>query len=194
MMYSQGEEEKYILEACADIEHGQFLDIGAWHPVTFSNTRALFELGWRGVLVEPSPGPLLNLLKEYGTSDRAWVIAAAVASEHKTVRLYVSADAVSTTVAPNYERWKTIANYVGTLIVPTVTVAELCSQYGAFDMVSIDAEGMSVELLRELLKTEMRPRCIVVEHDGRMMETAAVAQPAYRRVYVNENNEVWVLK
>ena len=33
----------------------QFLEIGAYHPEEFSNTRALVELGWGGVYVEPSP-------------------------------------------------------------------------------------------------------------------------------------------
>jgi hypothetical protein len=41
---------------------GRFLDLGAWDPITFSNTRALVELGWSGVMIEPSPGPFLELM------------------------------------------------------------------------------------------------------------------------------------
>lgn len=61
-MYSQQDEEKYILEALEGIT-GTFLDIGAWHPTDKSNTRRLIELGWSGVLIEPSPGPFINLMR-----------------------------------------------------------------------------------------------------------------------------------
>lgn len=41
----------------------KFLDIGCWDPITFSNSRALVELGWSGVMIEPAPGPFLELLR-----------------------------------------------------------------------------------------------------------------------------------
>ena len=62
-MYSQRDEEKYILEAFDGKTDGRFLDIGAWHPTVFSNTRALIEMGWSGVMIEPSPGPFLNIVR-----------------------------------------------------------------------------------------------------------------------------------
>ncbi len=62
-MYSQFDEERHILEAFADQHSGRFLDVGCWDPITFSNTRALFERGWSGVMIEPSPGPFMELLR-----------------------------------------------------------------------------------------------------------------------------------
>jgi hypothetical protein len=73
--YSQFGEQAAILAAFGfDAEgygHGPdcpvnglgFLDVGSWDPITFSNTRALFELGWYGVMIEPAPGPMLELLR-----------------------------------------------------------------------------------------------------------------------------------
>jgi hypothetical protein len=76
--YSQFDEQKHILAAFASgypegseaerrakEERGpyRFLDIGCWDPITFSNTRALVELGWSGVMIEPAPGPFLELLR-----------------------------------------------------------------------------------------------------------------------------------
>ena len=57
--YSQYGEDRAIVELFGD-HVGRFLDIGAWHPTVFSNTRALFERGWSGVMVEPSPCPFLK--------------------------------------------------------------------------------------------------------------------------------------
>jgi len=53
-IYSQNLEQNYILEYFKD-RRGTFIDIGANDGLTLSNTRALVELGWRGVFVEPSP-------------------------------------------------------------------------------------------------------------------------------------------
>jgi hypothetical protein len=66
--YSQYGEDLIILDAFAgsqylEDEPGTFLDIGAWHPTIFSNTRALIERGWAGVIIEPSPGPFINLMR-----------------------------------------------------------------------------------------------------------------------------------
>jgi Methyltransferase FkbM domain len=66
--YSQFDEQEHILQALRDVVHAdgspfRFLDIGAWDPITFSNTRALVELGWSGVMIEPAPGPFLELLR-----------------------------------------------------------------------------------------------------------------------------------
>lgn len=60
--YSQFEEQDAILQAFAGKTDGRFLDLGAWDPITFSNTRALVGLGWSGVMIEPSPGPFLELM------------------------------------------------------------------------------------------------------------------------------------
>jgi len=65
--YSQFEEQSAVLNAFARngefANDGRFLDIGAWDTVKFSNTRALYELGWSGVMIEPSPGPLVEMLR-----------------------------------------------------------------------------------------------------------------------------------
>lgn len=64
MSYSQFDEEQHVLAAFSHkTEPGRFLDIGAWDPITFSNTRALFELGWSGVMIEPSPGPMVEIMR-----------------------------------------------------------------------------------------------------------------------------------
>ena len=63
-MYSQGGEEKVIVEYF-DGYRGTFLDIGAFDGKTFSNTKRLSDLGWRGVLVEPAPKPFFALIETH---------------------------------------------------------------------------------------------------------------------------------
>ncbi len=63
-MYSQNEEEKYILEYFGD-KVGTFADIGCNDCQTLSNTRALYELGWKGILVDASPQAIAKCRQLY---------------------------------------------------------------------------------------------------------------------------------
>lgn len=165
-LYSQFGEDVVILANTP--EHGRFLDIGAWNPKVFSNTRALYERGWSGVMIEPSPGPFGSLLDEYGNDERITLILAAVGFERCCAKLWVTDDAVSTTVEGNYDAWKHAAKFRGAFFTPVMTLADIFNQFGGgFDFVNIDTEGTSVDLLHELLKTSAFPKCICVEHDGR---------------------------
>ena len=195
MSYSQNEEERYILEACSGIEAGRFLDIGAWDARKFSNTRALFERGWRGVMIEPSPGPLKNLVLEYGSTEGMTVIGAAVGVEEKVAPIQITDDALSSGEAAHIDRWASYAKYLGALWVPHLTPDWIMHQFGAFNFVSIDTEGTSLNILDAILKTEMLPRCICVEHDNRIVEVSQIAQSrCYACVYTSGENMVWVMQ
>lgn len=194
-MYSQRDEEKYILDACKDSARRRVLDIGAWDPKCFSNSRALIEQGWGAVLIEPSPGPLRNLVKEYGhlPNPKVDVVSAAVCvSAEPLIELAITDDAVSGEVgSAQTAKWAQAGNFIGRLWVPTLTLPEIIDRFGAFDCVSIDTEGSSVDLLKILVKTEMFPKCIVVEHDGRIVEAMQAARArAYHSVYESEENLV----
>src|SRR5690348_16493090 len=128
-MYSQNEEEAAILQACAGIDGGRFLDIGAWHHSQFSNTRALYEKGWRGVLVEPAPGPLKELVREYGGVHGMYVIGAAVGVAPEVRPLQITDDALSTTEVERAKEWDSIAKYYGSLWVPFLTVRQILEQF-----------------------------------------------------------------
>lgn len=188
MNYSQGEEQQHILEHAG--ESGRFLDIGAWNAKNLSNTRALYERGWSGVLVEPSPEPFVGLLREYGEDERIDLILGAV-GDLSLKRFHASADALTTSSPQNFEKWRTIGGFYGRYWVQAMTVEFLCQYMGPFDFVSIDTEGTSVEIFRDLLQCA-KPRCICVEHDFRNVETLEMAKFAgYREVYFSGENQVF---
>lgn len=47
-----------ILARPEDLYDGSFLDIGCCHPTELSNTFALEQLGWRGLLIDNDPGAI----------------------------------------------------------------------------------------------------------------------------------------
>lgn len=193
--YSQTGEQDAILKALAHgVGGGRFLDIGAWNAEDKSNTRALWNLGWSGILIEPSPGPLKGLVKEYGMSDKAIVIGAAVTPNGGFVELQVTDDAVSCVPgSAGAKIWDKDGGFYGKLLVPSIAIADLFARFGGdFQMVSIDTEGTSTDLFVAMLQAGPRPRCVVVEHDNRVVELNQHAQAAnYRQVLLNGNNAVF---
>lgn len=198
MDYSQFGEEHAILAACEQVEvevggNRSLLDIGAFHATDKSNTRALIERGWSGLLIEPSPGPLRGLVAEYGTSDRIKVLSAAVGLYPGIINLHISDDAVSTSDEGNFEVWKERGGFVGKLLVPVVTLEQISNQFGGFGFINIDAEGQSVDIFLRMMTLGWEPRCICVEHDTRTTEvlTAATLR-GYHATFANGTNVVLV--
>lgn len=202
--YSQYVEQARILKALGflgkewpEFKPGRFLDIGAWDAKSFSNTRALFELGWEGVMVEPSPGPMRKLLEEYGKHDRITLIQALVGLNSGLQTLRVTDDALSTTNAEQAKQWTDHGYpYLGNLIVPQISIRDLLRMHEPFDFINIDTEGSSVDLLiGGVLAYEFRfglPRCICVEHDGEQDSIRlCAADRGYRTEDLGINMLLW---
>lgn len=164
MPYSQNNEEQYILDACRNAQPRRFLDIGAYHPTGNSNTRALYELGWEGVMIEPQPyshpggegevGGMAGLIQGYYHDPRITLIQAAVAAESglRPFKLDGQTSTLHTTDSNFY--------------VPCITLQQIFEQFGGgFGFVSIDAEGVSVELALQLIGITKDIHCVCVEYD-----------------------------
>jgi hypothetical protein len=181
-------------ELCAGTEGGRFLDIGAFNATTFSNTRALYELGWSGILVEPSPGPLHGLVKAYGNDSRIKIIGGAITVQGGLLELEITDDAVTMAAdAPQLEQWRSAGGFFGKLTVPSISMQQFFDQFGgAFDFVNIDTEGTSFDLFVSMLGIGPRPRCVCLEHDNRLVEIAQYAESAnYRQVHLNGTNVIY---
>jgi len=55
-----------------------FIDVGAYDGVTYSNTRALVDLGWSGLMIEPGLTAFQQLLRNYADIERVTLIHAAL--------------------------------------------------------------------------------------------------------------------
>jgi FkbM family methyltransferase len=195
--HSQFDEEQAIcgyFERHATGQIGLFLDVGAWDPICFSNTRKLYEQGWRGVMIEPSPTPMLSLLKAYGSDDKMILVQAALGMEDSILPFQMTDDSVSTSDAESYSKWKDHAKFLGRCYVRMITWSQVNLWYGGFDFCNIDAEGISVDLFKAMLASGAKPACVCVEHDSRLVELAAVATAQrYRLLYSNGTNAVFGL-
>ena len=193
--FSQFDEQQAILAHFGEKKDGRFLDIGAWDPICFSNTRALYMRGWSGVCIEPSPTPVLSLLKEYGAGHRVEIVQAAVTLEDGLLKGFMASDdSVSSADAAHLAKWKGHAKFLGKMTVRTITWPQINNWFGGFDFVNLDAEGISVDLFHAMLASGVKPSCVCVEHDDRMGELAAAAtKVGYKLVYSNGTNAVFTI-
>lgn len=201
--YSEHDEEKYILEAVAFLPTGHFLDVGAYDGVRYSNTRALVEMGWSGVMVEPGLSAFQKLLGNYAGSDKVTLVHAALSYQagpyppgmRKTlIHFWENEATYSTGDLANVHRFIDHQKFIGPYFTSCVNWTNLL-HFGVPDVLSIDTEGTSPELLDNFpdFQTDCWPRVIIVEHEDRIDDCLdSVAGRNYDVVYQNKVNLVLV--
>lgn len=194
MSYSQEGEEAFLLEHFKG-RTGKFLDIGAADGIKFSNTRALAELGWSGVLVEPNPHQFVKLDALYLGNPKMTLVNAVVAPmERGLYTFYHSDQTVVASIDENLiKEWSKNFRY-RTWLAASVRISDILLDCGyQYDFVSIDAEGLSVAIAREFLAAVYgagRPEVMCVENDAHVGDLAGLGK--YKVAVSNANNTILV--
>src|SRR6187402_3662287 len=127
MSFSQNNEEFFILQYFGD-KVGKLMDVGAFHPTKFSNTRALIERNWTAVLVEPAPTLFKAFDEEYKGNDKITLLNLAIGDTTDHVKFYESeGDAISTTSEGHKLKWNMIA--YKEISVPMLETVAFCNEY-----------------------------------------------------------------
>lgn len=150
-----------------DLTTQRYLEIGANHPVSTSSTYLLHRgLGMVGVLVEANPS-LLDALRKARPVDT--VLQYAVTPyESSFVDFYVSdyseLSSIKKQTIENFPHIK--ASVADCLRVPAITINQLIERYfheGAPLFVSVDVEGVDVDIIESWDLSVSRPYLIQVE-------------------------------
>ena len=161
---------------------GTLLDLGANDGKTFSNSRALLEVGWFGVLVEPSEKTFKQLQKNCGHFP-VQLHKVGIADYCGTADFFESGPLVTkddhsliSSIKENEtERWKKkskpsdpIVEFTKTTI-PVIDFKELLknSRCDTFDFITIDVEGMEVEILKQMDLKALGCKMICLEYNGK---------------------------
>lgn len=175
-MYSQNSEERIIADYFGDFI-GTLLDIGANDGITFSNSYALLNKGWRGWLIEPDREAYNKLWALYKDRQNHTITCynIAVGNESKDVKFYKSGThlnkgdtgLLSTVSKPDYEKWKSITEYKE-YKVRMVSFLHLYKNWipEKIDFITIDAEGMDLIILKQMDLNALGCKCICVEWNG----------------------------
>ena len=191
--YSQHDEELYIVGYFQSKPIGKFIDIGGFHPFSFSNTRRLYELGWSGVIVEPSPKCFKSFVDEYKSEPRITLLNVAIAGNDGIITFFESnGDAVSTTNISHKGKWEqSVQIKYEEISVETVSMDSFLKEYGRdVDMISIDTESTNFELFCLIPDWFLeRLKFICIEHDMYQQNIVEMLSPyGFKELHRNGEN------
>lgn len=190
-MPSQREEDKYILDYFKDNDNGVFLDVGAYHPETFSNVRALYDKGWTGICVEPSRS-CYPTLKEFYKGTDVEVFNCAIGRGTGVIDFWDSnGDALSSTDPVHVKKWE--ENYNSKFDKTTVqcfTLEDLIerSSHKSFNFVSIDVENdqLGIDILKQVELYSVGMICLECSYDLRSEVKSYMS--GWKEIYSNAEN------
>lgn len=179
--YSQSGQDKWIAESVfPGVNDGFFLDIGCGDGYTYSNSRALEELGWQGIAVDPFPTNWArrscvlarNVLSAKGDQVVPFRVAGMLGGIDEQIRL-----------------WRKQVDAHPVVHLTTTTVESLLKEHRAprfLHYVSIDTEGSEYEILTAFPFNEYRVGAFTIEHNFEATKRQSICRllehHGYRRV------------
>ena len=168
--YSQDGEDRilyfYFASKGRFIREGFFVDVGAFHPSRFSNTKLFYDHGWRGINIDATPGTMKPFLKTR-TKDINLEIAIGGDGEESDFYMFkrpgLNGFLSQTFVETNYKK-EQLLNVIKIKSFPLSQVFdEYLSNGQSIDFISIDVEGKELDVLKTNDWQKYRPEVILVE-------------------------------
>jgi len=162
-VYSQEGEDILLKRIFDHSPPGFYVDIGAHHPYRFSNTKLLYDLGWKGINIEPNPD-VADLFK--ATRPRDLNLSLGVSATNSTISYYrFSHPALNTFSKEVMESKK--QNLVDSLQIKTQRLEEILDEHLSsgqkIDLMTLDTEGLDMEILGSNNWSKYRPKYLIVE-------------------------------
>jgi FkbM family methyltransferase len=170
--YSQ-EGEDMILKSLYEGKKGYkgfFVDIGAHHPVRFSNTCYFYKRGWKGINVEPTPSAIkaFQLFRKRDIN-----LNLGVGGEKGTLKFYCfnepALNSFSKEVSERINRESDKYKIIKEVDVEILPLSEIFDTYlpkdTRIDFMSIDVEGLDYQVLRSNNWDKYKPDFILVEEN-----------------------------
>ncbi|MEO6849005.1 MAG: FkbM family methyltransferase [Mucilaginibacter sp.] len=149
--YSQEGEDNILNRVFENKPNGFFIDVGAHHPMRFSNTYIFYKKGWRGINIDAMPGSM-ELFKKYRPLDINLEIP--VAGKEAILPFHIFNELALNTFSPELaaeREQKEAYKIVKILEVQTKTLASILNDHlppdTKINFISIDAEGFDFDIL-----------------------------------------------
>lgn len=166
LCYGQDGEDLILNRLLEGQSVGFYVDVGAHHPVRFSNTYLFYQRGWRGINIDAMPGSMRKFKK---IRPRDINIECGVAGTlGKLMYHRFNEPALNTFDAAEAERKnKPPYQMVDIVEVAVERLDELLARHlpagQQIDFLSVDVEGKDEEVLRSNDWNHYRPRYILAE-------------------------------
>lgn len=166
--YSQCGED-IIMEFILDqlhIDKPLYLDIGAHHPVYLSNTYKFYKKGGHGVCIEPDP-TLFKLIKNKRPRDICLNVGIGVTQQAQVDFYVMSCRTLNTFCKDEAERYQSYGKHKidDVMQIPLININDLIEKnfVTSPNIVSLDVEGLDLEILYSFDFSKYRPEVFCVE-------------------------------
>lgn len=178
------------------MDRGFYVDVGAYHPRMYSNTRFLNMVGWHGINIDASGEAIAQFSRERPQDIN---VCCGVGVEEADVPFYEFANSSASTISPQQAKlWQ---KELGWNLVTTSTVhvrplnsilEEFLPAGQQMDYMNVDLEGMDGEVIKSLDFSRFRPKVLTIElHDidklalGRVEAKSYIVHNGYRLESMN---------
>ncbi|MGI8501347.1 MAG: FkbM family methyltransferase [Hassallia sp.] len=162
--HSQFGEDRYIFENIELPQKGVFVDIGAGHPIYYSNTYFFEKNGWQGICIDADINQV-NLLK----TERSNVEWVAISPEEGEIEFFPAfLPELSTTKQNDKYRGLIQIPFKETVKVLSFRLETILKKYNiaVIDILDIDVEGTELEVWGTFDYQKHRPQVVIIEYYG----------------------------
>jgi len=184
-----GQDKWVIGKMFPGVTNGFFLDVGSGHGTIGSNTKALEDLGWSGICVDPFPTYM-----EGRTCRMEKVVVSSVAGQVVSFHTHSGLGGIADTLG----KWKEEAQKSPTVELITTTLGEVLAGANAppfIHFLSLDIEGAELEALRGLPFDKYRFGAMAIEHNDEEPKRSNLLkfleERGYRRVHTYKQDDFY---
>ena len=165
--FAQAGEDIIIFDLLNRKSAGTYIDIGCHHPFRNSNTYLLYKMGWSGICIDPAPG-----IKEFFSiwRPRDLFLNVAISNHSGESPLYIFNDpALNSLSIAQVNLYNNYKDYIVTkkLTVQTLQLRQIYAMHSSnmqtVDVLSVDVEGLDLEVLESNDWETLRPKIVIFE-------------------------------
>ncbi|WP_369061292.1 FkbM family methyltransferase [Caulobacter sp. 73W] len=173
-----------LIHKVRKLEGGFYVDVGAYHPRSLSNTKFLNILGWRGLNIDASEAAIAAFQQERPNDIN---VCSGVALEDGELAYYKfgGVAAANTLSRETAERWQQEQGWTltETVMIPVRPLNAILNEHlpagQEIDYMNVDIEGLDNAVIETFDFDKFRPKIISIELHGADLsapkETPAVA-------------------
>jgi FkbM family methyltransferase len=170
VIYSQEGEDLLLKRIFNEKKQGFYVDVGAHHPFRFSNTYMFYKNGWKGINIEPNPDSFENFIK-YRPKDIN--LNYGVANHEMRIKYFMFDEPALNTFDKKILENRlssTTYKHIKTVNVDVKPLAQIFEKFlpnnCTVDFLSVDVEGLDMEVIKSNDWQKYRPNIVIVEQLG----------------------------
>jgi hypothetical protein len=173
--YSQEGEDRILARLFDRAPEGFYVDVGAHHPMRFSNTFLFYRRGWSGVNIDATPGSM-RLFDKFRSRDTNIEVGIGLATG--TIPFYVFNEPAINSFDRELSESRNVAPYkieeiIDVRVLPLKEVLQGCLPPDTLpSFLTVDVEGHDLDALRSNDWSTFRPTYVLAECLGTTMKEA----------------------